>query len=92
MDKFDMQNISNGTWHPRQKEHILMSQVIAWLKSEVIHFKMTSPFQIKVGIINYYPSNGTILIDGSPKKSSQSGFEAFKRLALDHKNALQPPG
>lgn len=46
-------------------------------------YRVLSNSQIKIGRINYWPSSGTITVDGELKKRSMSGLDEFLRLLDD---------
>ena len=52
----------------------------AWLHRHGIPHKRTSPDQLKLGDINFYPGKGTITIDGHGPRQPDSGLPALERL------------
>ncbi len=53
-----------------------MTPAIQRLNQLNIDYEMCSPYHLKSGILNYYPSTGTITIDGRPTPKVK-GIEAF---------------
>ncbi|MFY7834831.1 MAG: hypothetical protein ACOVQ0_00935 [Novosphingobium sp.] len=61
-----------------------MRDCIDWCLAQRIDFVRTSPHQIKVQHLNYYPDREAIQFDGK-KKLPVGTFEKFKNLALQNR-------
>lgn len=55
-----------------------------WLDERNISFRQTSEYQLKIGRINYYPTKGTIILDGSKVKNPQVGLSALAHVLRIH--------
>jgi hypothetical protein len=56
-----------------------------------IRFARKSPYQLKIGPWNYYPSKGTIHRDGDKKALKARGLRALLDLISDQKNRRRGP-
>ncbi|HVK58594.1 MAG TPA: hypothetical protein VM735_07435 [Candidatus Kapabacteria bacterium] len=59
----------------------LMSQTIAWCAAQGLPVRRVSPYQLKIGVFNFYPDKGTHNRDDLPAKKV-GGFPAFKDAVL----------
>lgn len=67
--------------HPLDKDlSPPMKEAMRVLDSKKIRFARVTEHQLKVGPLNYYPTKGTITLDGGPVVSAR-GIDAFLRLA-----------
>ncbi len=57
-----------------------MAEAEAWLRRHGIPHHRTSPYQLKIGDINFYPGKGTITIDGHDARQPDGGLPALERL------------
>ncbi len=48
-----------------------MSEAIERLREAGIRFQQPTPYQLKVGLLNFYPSTGRITLDGGGGKKGQ---------------------
>ncbi len=56
-----------------------MRDALVWLRNKKVAFRRPSKYQLKVGLLNFYPDRGTIQVDGCRRKE-KGGFEVFKQL------------
>jgi chemotaxis receptor (MCP) glutamine deamidase CheD len=56
-----------------------ITDALSYLEERGINVIRTSLYQLKSGAVNYYPSKGTIFIDGVGRLS-QRGLAAFERV------------
>jgi hypothetical protein len=57
-----------------------MAEAKARLERRGVPYKCPSSHQIKIGDVNFYPSTGTIFIDGERAKRRETGLSALERL------------
>lgn len=50
-----------------------MKEAVGWLDTQGIYYRYLPPSQIKIGNINFWPSKGTITVDGETKKRPVKG-------------------
>jgi hypothetical protein len=66
-----------------------MNQAIDRLDAEYFPYEQTTQYQLKVGAYSFYPSSGTIYMDGASRREAEGGLEAF--LALIRKLKKRNP-
>jgi hypothetical protein len=54
-----------------------------WLDQLNIPYRQTSEYQLKIGHINYYPSRGSIILDGQKTKHPGTGLDALAILLAE---------
>ena len=64
---------------PKQPKNT-MAAAEAWLRRLGFGYERPSPHQLKVGKVNFYPSTGTIQVDGEPARRPETGLPEFQRL------------
>lgn len=53
-----------------------------WLNDHSIRFSEPSPYQIKIGSINFYPGKGTIFLDSHPKSLPEKGLSGLRSVLV----------
>jgi hypothetical protein len=56
-----------------------ITRAMEWAQAKNIPLRRPSPYQLKVGRLNYWPTKGTLIFDGE-RAMPRRGFEAFKQL------------
>lgn len=67
-----------------------MADAIAALQAIGIDFDTPSPFQLKVGDLNFYPNRGTICRDGDRARLKAKGLKAFLDLVRRDPDTQRP--
>lgn len=57
-----------------------ITRAVKWAQTKNIPLRRPSPYHLKVGSLNYWPTKGTLIFDGQ-RAMPRRGFEAFKQLA-----------
>lgn len=57
------------------------------LRAAKIPFRQANRYQLKHGMLNYYPDKGTIFRDGDRDRLSERGVDAFMKLCGYPKDA-----
>jgi hypothetical protein len=57
-----------------------MTAAINWLEKQGHFARRPTPWQLKVGRINFYPHTGTIFCDGDSEPLPHRGLAAFQKL------------
>lgn len=58
------------------------------LEAMGVRYWRPTPHQLKIGKINYYPTSGSIHIDGHSKPQPKRGLDALQTLLLDRRMKL----
>lgn len=53
---------------------IAIKEVANWLDEYGIRYKYLLPSQLKIGVVNFWPSTGTITVDGELQKRPVKGI------------------
>jgi hypothetical protein len=59
-----------------------MTTARQWLDQRNIPYRQTSEYQLKIGLINYYPSRGSIILDGQKTKHPDVGLDALGQILV----------
>jgi hypothetical protein len=68
------------TLTPAADDPPLVRKAIEWLTREGIPFERPGTYQLKCGPFNFYPTRGTIILDGHTKRLPQRGLDSFIAL------------
>jgi hypothetical protein len=60
-----------------------MTTARQWLDERHVAYRQTSEYQLKIGHINYYPSRGSIILDGQKTKHPGTGLDALAKLLAE---------
>jgi len=63
-----------------------MKDAMAWLDERRIAYLHLPPHQIKIGMINFWPSKGTITVDGEQQRRDAKGLGGLQTMLKE--NAL----
>ena len=65
----------------RHNDHPRMTEAVRYLvRNSKIYFRRTSVSQLKVGLVNFWPTTGRIHCDDEPVSRQEKGLAAFARL------------
>jgi len=66
-----------------------MKETVAWCRTTKLPVRRTTAFQLKIGLINFYPARGTIFVDGIGTLP-ESGLAVLKSvIALPHRTPAE---
>lgn len=66
-----------------------MREAVAWCRSKKLNIRRSSDFQLKLGLINFYPERGTIFIDRIGTLPDR-GLSVLKSIvALPHRTSAE---
>ena len=54
-----------------------MTEALAKLQALGVEPDVPTEYQLKIGIVNYYPGKGTVFVDEEICRRDETGFEAF---------------
>lgn len=54
-----------------------------WLESHGVQYRQMTVHHLKIGAVNFYPSTGTITIDGEMMRYPARGLDALKTVLSD---------
>lgn len=57
-----------------------LSDVESELRRMKIQYEVKNKNHVKIGPVNYYPSTGTVYVDGMEARFKQKGFEFLKQV------------
>lgn len=58
-----------------------------WLEQNGICYRYFPPSQLKIGLINYWPSTGTITVDGEPNKRVDQGLDGLESVLREFRGS-----
>lgn len=56
-----------------------------WLDLQGVPYRQLTAHHLKIGVINFYPSTGTITVDGETTKRPDKGLVALKAILYSDK-------
>lgn len=59
-----------------------MKEAMAWLDERGVAYLLLPPYQIKIGMINFWPSKGTITVDGELQRRSAKGLVGLESVLI----------
>jgi hypothetical protein len=78
----------NGRDYDGVEDTPAMAVALEWLKENAIPFRRPTYYQVKVGILNFWPDRGTITVDGGAALAP-GGWDAFRELVRCREGARQ---
>lgn len=89
---YEENNVS--IFNNKQDRHTkAMMEAMAWLDERGIPYHHLPPYQLKIGILNFWPGRGTITVDGETQRRSEKGIAGLEAIliakglvATNHKN------
>lgn len=68
------------------KEEIALQAMVdarSWLAEQGVRYQFLPPSHIKIGVINFWPTTGTITIDGAGPKRAAKGLAGLETLLME---------
>lgn len=78
--------MNTGSFKQKKIIECSMEAAKEWLDARNVRYVQKTVYQLKMGIVNFYPTTGTITIDGEPPyadKGLQALSEALERFGTD---------
>src|SRR5438046_1310942 len=66
-----------------------VAEALVWLRKRGFPVRQLTPYQIKIADVSYYPRQGTIFVDGEPRRRREKGLDALAELLT--KKRIRPP-